>query len=70
MTQMNDYALTRQDIDALNRLIQRGGKNARISRDALGFEVSILSEFGPVAYGSGDTIADAVNKAIGKDDPE
>jgi len=69
---MKEYFLTNQDIEALNRLIQRGGKSARISRDSVNFEVGILSDSGyvPIAYGSGDTIADAVNEAIGKDDPD
>lgn len=62
------YLLSDADIEAINRLIQLGGKAACIHRDSVNFEVGILSDDGflPAAYGSGDTIEDAVNEAIGK----
>ena len=68
MTIESPYILSLTDVDAICRLIIAGGKNARISMDSVNFEVGILSETGylPVAYGSGDTIADAVDEALGK----
>jgi hypothetical protein len=64
---MKKYSLSDKDVEAINRLRKKGGSSASISRDSVNFEVGILSKTGymPNAYGSGDTIADAVNEAIG-----
>jgi hypothetical protein len=65
---LNGYVLTQDDIEAINRLVQIGGKDASIMCDGNDFEVGISAKTGnlPAAYGSGKTISDAVNEAIGK----
>lgn len=68
---MDQYILTEQDVDAINRLIAKGGEKAsllmnRLQGKFIDFEAGILGEgWTPVAYGSGKTIVDAVNEAIG-----
>jgi hypothetical protein len=64
---MKPYFLSTEDIVAISRLIELGGEMASVNRDSVNFEVGILSERGymPKAYGSGNTIADAINEAIG-----
>lgn len=63
---MNIYTVTDQDVIAINALLAAGGAEASILRDEVNFEVGILSEEGymPKAFGSGDTIADAVAEAL------
>jgi hypothetical protein len=64
---MKPYFLSDKDIVAISRLLELGGEMASVNRDSVNFEVGILSERGymPKAYGSGNTIADAINEAIG-----
>lgn len=64
---MKEYIVSDSDIVAINRFIELGGRMATVARDSVSFEVGILSESGymPKAYGSGNTIADAINEAIG-----
>jgi hypothetical protein len=69
---MKNYILTSDDLEAINRIIQVGGNAVRITMDDADFEVGIMSSSGysPVAYGSGQTLADAINEAIGtKENP-
>lgn len=69
------YALTKKDVEAINRLIQKGGKMAKIDmmpsirwESGFEFEVGIIAESGyfPSAFGNNGTIVAAVNEAIGK----
>ena len=64
---MKEYIVSNSDILAINILIEQGGSFASITQDAVNFECGILSKTGyfPIVYGSGDTIVDAINEAIG-----
>lgn len=67
MGKIKEYVVSDEDVIAIKRLIELGKESASISRDSVNFEAGILSEgILPVAYGSGDTIADAINEAIGE----
>lgn len=61
------YTLTDEDLAAINRLLELPGCTPVITRDSMNFEVGITNPAGymPLAYGSGKTIAAAVNEAIG-----
>lgn len=64
---MKKYVLSKEDVVAIKRIVDIGGNAASLSRDSVNFEAGVLSDSGylPVSYGSGDTIADAINEAIG-----
>lgn len=67
---MKEYKITNKDIEAVIRLLNAGGDMANLTRDDTThtpFECGILSKKGytPIAYGGGETIASAINEAIG-----
>jgi hypothetical protein len=64
---MKEYIVTDEDVESIIKLIGAGGDMASITRDTVNFEAGILAKEGysPVSYGSGDTIADAINESFG-----